>query len=69
MLFEAIHYAKTTDEETGAKIIEQFQFEQTALAQAIFAIFPGIIAEENQEIVKERQNLPVVNCYLYVFNA
>jgi hypothetical protein len=34
-LFEAIHYAKSIDEETGAKIIEHFQLEQTALAQTI----------------------------------
>ena len=49
-LFEAIHYAKSVDEETGAKIIEQFQLEQTALAEIIFGIFPGILAEENQEM-------------------
>jgi len=49
-LFEAIHYAKSIDEETGAKIIEQFQLEQTALAQTIFGIFPGFIAEENPEM-------------------
>lgn len=49
-LFEAIHYAKSIDEETGAKIIEQFQLEQTALAEIIFGIFPSILAEENQEM-------------------
>ncbi|TAN66418.1 MAG: hypothetical protein EPN17_13875 [Methylobacter sp.] len=49
-LFEAIHYARSIDEESGAKIIEQFQLEQPALAQAIFGIFPSIIAEQNQEI-------------------
>ena len=49
-LFEAIHYAKSIDEETGAKIIEHFQLEQTALAQTVLGIFPGIIAEENPEM-------------------
>jgi hypothetical protein len=49
-LYEAIHYAKSVDEETGAKIIEQFQIEQTAMAQTIFGIFPTIIAEQNQEM-------------------
>jgi hypothetical protein len=29
-LYEAIHYAKSIDEETGAKIIGQFQLEQPA---------------------------------------
>jgi hypothetical protein len=48
VLFEALHYAKTIDEETGAKIIEQFQPEQTALAQAIFAIFPGITGDNTR---------------------
>jgi hypothetical protein len=49
-LFEALHYAKSLDEDTGAKLIEQFQLEQTALTQTLFGIFPGIIAEQNQEM-------------------
>lgn len=49
-LFEAIHYAKSIDEETGAKIIERFQLEQTALAQVVFGIFPAFIAKENTEM-------------------
>ncbi|MFI3158226.1 MAG: hypothetical protein QX199_18945 [Methylococcaceae bacterium] len=49
-LFEAIHYAKSIDEETGAKIIEQFQLEQTPLAQIVFGIFPAFIAKENPEM-------------------
>lgn len=46
-LFEAIHYAKSIDEETGAKIIEQFQLEQSALAETVFSIFPAFVAEQN----------------------
>jgi hypothetical protein len=49
-LFEAIHYAKSIDEETGAKIIEQFQLEQSALAETVFSIFPAFVAEQNQEM-------------------
>ncbi|HEY8034475.1 MAG TPA: hypothetical protein VIF37_02675 [Methylobacter sp.] len=49
-LFEAIHYAKSLDETTGAKLIEQFQLEQTALAQTLFGLFPGVIAEQNQDM-------------------
>jgi hypothetical protein len=49
-LYEAIHYAKSIDEQTGAKLIEQLQFEQAALVQTIFGIFPTIIAEENPEM-------------------
>jgi len=49
-LYEAIHYAKSVDEETGAKLIEQLQLEQTAMAQTLFGIFPGVIAAKNQEM-------------------
>lgn len=49
-LFDAIHYAKSLDEETGAKIIEQFQLEQPALAEILFGIFPTILVQENQEM-------------------
>jgi len=34
-LFEAIHYAKSIDEETGAKIIQQFQVKQAALSKHV----------------------------------
>ena len=49
-LFEAMHYAKSIDEETGASIIERFQIDRTALSQTILGIFPNIIAEENVEM-------------------
>lgn len=49
-LYEALHYAKSIDEEKGAKIIGQFQLEQTALAEIMFGMFPTFIAEQNQEM-------------------
>jgi hypothetical protein len=49
-LYQALEYAKNIDEDAGRKIIEQFELEQTALAQIIFGIFPPVIAEENQEM-------------------
>ena len=49
-LYQALAYAKSIDEEAGRKIIEQFQLEQTALAQILFIIFPTVIAEENQDM-------------------
>jgi len=49
-LYQALKYAKSLNEETGRKIIEQFELDQTALAQMIFSIFPDVIAEENQEM-------------------
>jgi len=38
-LYQALKYAKNIDEETGRKIIERFELDQTALAQMIFDIF------------------------------
>lgn len=49
-LYQALAYAKSINEESGAKIIEQFQSEQTGLAQAIFSIFPQAIAQENEDM-------------------
>lgn len=49
-LYHAIAYAKSIDEEADEKIPEQFQIEQTGIAQAIFDIFPSVISEENEEM-------------------
>jgi hypothetical protein len=49
-LFEALHYTKSIDQETGAEIIQQFQVEQAALAQTLFSIFPAFIAEQHQDM-------------------
>jgi hypothetical protein len=49
-LYLALEYAKSLDENAGRKILEQFQLEQTALAQTIFGIFPAVIAEQNQDM-------------------
>jgi len=49
-LYQSLEYTKGIDEETGRKIIERFELDQTALAQMIFGIFPDVIAEENQEM-------------------
>lgn len=49
-LYQALEYAKNTDEEAGMKIMERFQLEQTALAQTIFGIFPAVIAEQDQDM-------------------
>jgi hypothetical protein len=49
-LYHAIEYARSIDEEAAIKIMERFQLEQTALAEAFFAIFPFVIAEQNQDM-------------------
>ncbi len=49
-LYQALEYAKSIDETTGRKIMADFQTDQTMLAQMLFGIFPGIIAEQNQDM-------------------
>jgi hypothetical protein len=49
-LYQALEYAKSLDQNTGRRILEQFQLDQFALAQTIFGIFPAVIAEQNQDM-------------------
>lgn len=49
-LYQALEYAKTIDENTGRKILERFQLDQTAFAQTIFGVFPNVIAQQNQDM-------------------
>jgi hypothetical protein len=49
-LYQALEYAKSLDENAGRRILEQFQLDQTALAQTIFGIFPAVIAEQNRDM-------------------
>jgi hypothetical protein len=51
-LYKALEYAKSIDENEGRQIIEQFQLNQTALAQTIFGIFPNVIAEQDQSMAE-----------------
>ena len=47
-LYQALHYAKSLDENAGRALLEQFQTEQPALAQTLFGVFPALIAEQDQ---------------------
>ena len=49
-LYEAIEYARNIDESAGQNILNNFHLEQPALAEAIFNIFPALIAEQNREM-------------------
>lgn len=49
-LYQALSYTKSIDEETGRKIMDQFQLGHPALAEILFAIFPSVIAEENESM-------------------
>ena len=49
-LYQALAYAKSLDEEHGKQIMVQFELDQSGIYQAIFRIFPAIIAEHNQDM-------------------
>jgi len=49
-LYQALAYTQSIDEIAGRKIIEQFQLEQSALAETLFGLFPAVIAEENESM-------------------
>lgn len=49
-VYQALEYAKGIDEAAGRKILEDFELEQTALAQTIFGMFPSVIAEQSQDM-------------------
>lgn len=49
-LYQALAYAKSIDEDTGAALIAEFQREQSGLAETVFGVFPMIIAEQNQDM-------------------
>lgn len=47
-LLEALHYAKSQDEQAGRAIIERFQTRQTAFAQTLLNVFPSVIIDLDQ---------------------
>lgn len=49
-LYEALHFAKSQDEQAGHAILERFQTNQSAFAQTLFGVFPSVIAEQDQEM-------------------
>lgn len=49
-LYSALAYAKSIDEDSGRKIIERFQADQSALAGTVFGIFPAVIAAKDQDM-------------------
>lgn len=49
-LYQALDYAKSLDAEEVSEIIERFQLDQAALSQAVFNIFPAVLAEQNEDM-------------------
>jgi len=59
-LYKALEYAKSIDENTGRKILEQFQRDQPAFAQVIFGVFPQVITQQNQDMAKPLRGMESV---------
>ncbi|PKD38625.1 hypothetical protein CWO84_20585 [Methylomonas sp. Kb3] len=49
-LYQALQYAKSQDENAGRSILQQFQTEQSALAQTIFGVFSALIADKDKDL-------------------
>lgn len=49
-LYQALEYAKSRDEESGKRILSQFEVDQPMLFQTIFGVFSSIIADRNQDM-------------------
>lgn len=49
-LYQALQYAKSQDENAGRAILQQFQSEQSALAQTIFGVFSALIADKDRNL-------------------
>ncbi|MCX7097754.1 MAG: hypothetical protein NTV43_07625 [Methylococcales bacterium] len=49
-LYQALEYAKSLDEDSGKRLMSQFEMDQPLLFQTLFGVFPGIIAEQNQDM-------------------
>ena len=49
-LYQVLEYAKSIDEQTGKKLLIQFEAEQTVLYRTLFNVFPMMIAQQNREM-------------------
>jgi hypothetical protein len=46
-LYEALEYARSIDQETGKRILIQFEVDQPVFSQTLFNVFPAIIAQQS----------------------
>lgn len=49
-LYQALEFAKSLDEESGKRLLCQFEVDQPILFQTIFGIFPSMIADQNLDM-------------------
>ena len=54
-LYEALQYARSVDEETGKRLLIQFEIDQPMFSQTLFNVFPSIIDSQSDE--EKYQNL------------
>lgn len=70
-LYLALEYAKSLDEHKGRRILMGFETDQPLLFQTLFSVFPGIIAEQNQDLAHYFMDLcfEVICVYQHAFGA
>ncbi len=54
-LYEALEYARGVDEETGKRILIQFEIDQPMFSSTLFSVFPSVI--DNQDSEQKYQHL------------
>jgi hypothetical protein len=70
-LYLALEYAKSLDEHKGRRILMGFEADQPLLFQTLFSVFPGIIAEQSQDLAHYFMDLcfEVICVYQHAFGA
>lgn len=70
-LYQALQYAKSQDENAGRAILQQFQTEQSALAQTIFGVFSALIADKDRLLANIFMDLcfDVICVFRHAFGA
>ncbi len=68
-LLAAIEHSHNIDNETADVLLQKFQIEQAALAEAIFTVFPSLIEQQNQEMAELFLGLcfDIIFIYQYAF--
>lgn len=51
-LYQALEYARSIDQDTGKRMMIQFEIDQPMFFQTVFTTFPSIIAERNEDMGK-----------------
>ena len=70
-LYQALEYARSIDQDTGKRMMIQFEIDQPMFFQTVFKTFPSIIAERNEDMGKLFMDLcfDIVCVYKKVFGS